>query len=144
MDAELEIQDNYKHLTYEKVKFKSLAEGRNKLLKTEIYTSSGIESHINPDKHYIGSGSKKYFTSDDGMYNQFISEEIAFINDMFIDSPQENLNSIEIKNWINQRKKLKKIRLFVKDLKTGYYIGRGVFRKIGINEKSILWKKIEV
>ena len=142
MKTRLEIQSDHKHLTYEKVKFKSLAEGRNKLLKTEIYTSSKAESLIYPDKHYIGNGSKKHFISDDGLYNQFITGETAFMNGMFIESPNGNLSSEETENWICEKKKLKKIRFFAKDSKTGHYVGQGIFHQVGSNKTSILWKKI--
>ena len=141
MENILKFQIDRKQLTYENVKFKSLAEGRNRLLKTELYTSSKAESLIYPNKHYIGNGSKKYFISNDGLCNQFVSKMTAFMNGMFIESPNRNLSPEETKNWIFEKKKLKKIRFFAKDNKTGYYIGQGIFHQIGSNKTSILWKK---
>ncbi len=141
MENILKFQSDHKQLTYENVKFKSLAEGRNRLLKTELYTSSKAESLIYPDKHYIGNGSKKYFISDDGICNQFVSERNAFINDTFIESSNRNFNPEETENWICKKKKLKETRFFAKDNKTGYYIGQGIFHQIGFNKTSILWKK---
>jgi hypothetical protein len=136
-------------------KFKTMAEGRNFIEKTNIYTS---KMKPQKDKKYYGRGKGDLgnggFLDSDGIWNQFITlgkNDVGYKNEYFpnikngiwiekcISEDKEKLN-----DWVNKRgNDIKNIRLFIKD-QDGFYECIGVFKySFTAKEKySVIWNRI--
>lgn len=133
--------DNDPITSYEHVKFKTIAEGRNAVEGTSEYTSD----MRNPDKIYMGRGTGSGFVFE-GVFNQFIDfskKDGKWINkfengNMFLESWKDTSLREAIDEWKIAKKDMI-IRLFVKQ--DGVYVGAGVYYYAGSSLNGILWKK---
>lgn len=130
--------------SFEYKRFRSMAEGRNFVDKTNIYTSNMRDS----TKKYMGRGSKAGFICKDGIYNQFIDMSKTdgkwtnrFIDNRFIETWKDISRKEDIEQWKSGKKGLV-IRLFVKEEDSNYYEGFGMYKYSGSSENGVLWTKL--
>lgn len=126
-------------------KFRSMAEGRNFIDDTNEYTSN-MRDHT---KKYIGRGSKAGFICENGIYNQFIDMSKTdgkwtnkFIEDRFIETWKDTSRLDDILEW-KKGKKGMIIRLFVKDIGSNVYIGKGIYKYSGSSNNGVLWSRLD-
>ena len=126
-------------------KFRSMAEGRNFIEGTNEYTSNMRDQ----TKKYIGRGSKAGFICENGIYNQFIDMSKTdgkwtnkFIEDRFIETWKDTSRLDDILEW-KKGKKGMIIRLFVKDIGSNVYIGKGIYKHSGSSNNGVLWSRLD-
>lgn len=130
--------------SFENRRFRTMAQGRNTIEKTTIYTSNMRDK----EKTYVGRGSKAGFICENGIYNQFIDLEKddgkwsnVFIKDNFIETWKDTSRKEDIQEWKHNKKGMV-IRLFVKTREAPYYMGYGIYYYVGSSENGVLWKKL--
>ena len=138
-----EYLDEKDFISLEHKKFKTIADGRNFIEKTNQYTSNMKDK----DKTYMGRGSKAGFVCENNIYNQFldISKNDGkwsnqFIGERFIETWKDPHRREEIESWMEGKKGMV-IRLFVKDLGSDFYTGKGIYYYSGHSENGVLWSK---
>lgn len=131
--------------SYESRKFRTMADGRNFIEKTNIYTSNLKDK----DKEYVGRGSKAGFFCSDKLYNQFIDlsktdgkwhNQFIGNDTRFLEIWKDSTKSEEMNEWMEGKKGMI-IRLFVKDGSEPFYVGKGIYYYSGHSENGILWTK---
>lgn len=132
--------------SFENQRFRTMAQGRNTIEKTNIYTSNMRDK----EKKYMGRGSKAGFIDEAGIYNQFIdlakddgkwSNVFVEDSDKFIETWKDTSRKEDIDAW-KEGKKGMIIRLFVKTEEAPYYLGYGIYYYAGSSSNGILWKKM--
>ena len=125
-------------------KFRSMAEGRNFIEKTDRYTSNMRDTN----KLYIGRGSKAGFICEHGIYNQFIDMSKGdgkwtnrIMDDKFIETWKDTSRIEDISKWKEGKKEMV-IRLFIKDIGSNLYVGHGIYKYTGSSNNGVLWSRI--
>lgn len=141
-----EISDVIKSLPqYIGTRVRTMAAGRNLIEKTTKYTSNMKD----PSHTYFGRGGSGGFICEYGIYNQFIDLaktdgkwDNRFIGDKFIESWKNPTQLEEIAEWKEGKKNLI-IRLFIKDINSSDYVGRGIYYHAGSSQTGVMWNLLK-
>ncbi len=143
MNPARKILEEQEYQSLESKKFRTMADGRNFIEKTNEYTSDMKDS----TKKYMGRGSKAGFICKDNIYNQFLDFTKTdgkwsnqFIGDKFIETWKDPSRSEEINEWMEGKRGMI-IRLFVKEEGNPFYEGKGLYYYSGRSENGVLWSK---
>lgn len=137
-----DISDEIKNLpSYIGVGFRTMAEGRNIIENTKIYTSNMKDS----TRTYYGRGGAGGFICSHGVYNQFIDLakqdgkwDNRFIDNKFIESWKNPTELDDIDIWKSGKIDMI-IRLFIKDTGESKYAGKGIYYYSGSSQTGVMW-----
>jgi len=137
-------------------KFKTMADGRNFIEKTNIYTS---KMKLVEGKKYYGRGKGDMgnggFLDDDGIWNQFVTigkTDVGYRNEYY-PNIKKGLwiercvfdDKEKLEEWTNTRGvDIKSIRVFLKDQDDKDYVCMGIFEYSFTDKKkgAVIWNKI--
>ena len=126
-------------------KFRTMADGRNAIENTKEYTSNMRDT----TKKYYGRGGAGGFICTYGIYNQFIdlaktdgNWDNRFIGEKFIESWKNTTEIDEIEEWKAGKKDML-IRLFVKEIGSSDYVGKGIYYYSGSSQTGVMWSHLK-